>query len=53
VRDGGLWLIRFYAAIIIGAVAFEILEGGALKLVVTFACAGILLQSFLLKRVST
>lgn len=45
-----LWLICFYAAVIILAGPLEALEGGALKLVVSAACAGIVLQSFLLRR---
>jgi hypothetical protein len=48
-----VWLIRFYAAIIIVAGPLEALQGGALKLVVTLACAGILLQSFLMRRAAT
>jgi hypothetical protein len=48
-----LWLIRFYAAVIIVSVGLEALEGGALKLVVTLAGAGIILQSFLMRRATS
>lgn len=49
-ETGHLWLIRFYAAVIVVAGPLEALEGGALKLVVSAACAGIVLQSVLLRR---
>ena len=49
-ENGHLWLMRFYAAVIVAAGPLEALEGGALKLVVSAACAGIVLQSFLLRR---
>ncbi len=45
-----LWLIRFYALIIILVTLLNFLEGGAFKLVISIAAIAIVVQSFFLIR---
>ncbi len=49
-RDAHAIALCAYAAVIALVVGTGALEGGALKLVVTIACAGVAIQAFLLRR---
>ncbi len=45
-----LWLIRIYAAVIIIVALFDILEGAALKLTMSIAAFGVIVQSYFIMR---